>query len=85
MDAAKRRANTEVVVLTVPRKSHASMGVGEQVQGQVAGIFRASRLHLKSRIGHKLPVDSVLTHWLVKHAAFCYNRFSGTKDGQTPY
>lgn len=83
--AVKQRTNIETSIQTIPKGSHASRGVGEQVQGHIAGMVRTTRLSLEQKIGHPISIDSILGHWVVKYAACCYNRFSKDGGGKTPF
>ena len=42
-------------------------------------------LPLENRLQEKLPSDSILIAWLIRHAAWCLTRFQVKNDGKTAF
>eukprot|EP00975_Prorocentrum_lima_P038327 8055964-Prorocentrum_lima.AAC.1 len=52
---------------------------------QIEGLVRARRDAAEQLLGVRIEHDSAAVPWLVKRAAFCYNRFMRDVNGRTPY
>ena len=52
---------------------------------QVEGQIRTVKLQLEHRLGDKLPIDSPLLPWLVRHSGATLSRYQKGTDGQTAY
>ena len=48
-------------------------------------VSRAMWLSLKDLLREKLPSDSILRAWLIRHAAWCLTRFQAKNDGRTAF
>ena len=49
------------------------------------GLFRILWLCLEKRLGRTLPVNHLLTTWLVEHLGFLPNDTAKGADGETPW
>ena len=68
-----------------PVGSSQSNGAAENAVLLVKSLFRRNKLALEKRYSIKLPLNHMIIPWLVKHSAFCHNRFFVGVDGKTPY
>ena len=62
------------------KASHQSQGKIDNANGVINGVCRGMRLSLKN-LPQKLPSDSILTAWLIRHAAWSLTRFQVKNDG----
>ena len=68
-----------------PRASHQSQGKVENANRVINGVCRAMWLSLGNLPREKLSNDSILTAWLIRHAAWCLTRFQVKNDGRTVF
>ena len=68
-----------------PRASHQSQGKIENANRVTNGDCRAMWLSLENLLQEKLPSDSILTAWLIRHAAWSLTRFQVKNDGRTAF
>ena len=68
-----------------PRASHQSQGKIENANRVINGVCRAMWLSLEDLLREKLPSDSILIAWLIRHAAWCLTRFQVKNDGRTGF
>ena len=55
----------------------------ENANRVINGVCRAMWLSLENLLREKLPSDSILIAWLIRHAAWCLTRFQVKNDGIT--
>ena len=93
--------STQLVPFASPEGSKGSLGSGERAHLTVGGIARSIKSALEIRIGKNrkpdvgnhgqekskftLGPEHVLIPWLIRHAAFCANRFQVKANGKTAY
>ena len=68
-----------------PRASHQSQGKIENANRVINGVCRAMWLSLQDVLREKLPSDSILIAWLIRHAAWCLTRFQVKNDGRKAF
>ena len=51
----------------------------------IKNLIRRAKLSIEKQLNAKLPLSHPVVTWLVKHTAFCHNRFQVGEDGKTPY
>ena len=81
----KLGAAVEAIPENSPVGESQSNGAMENAVMQIEGLVRSHRDALE--VSQKISVsnESPLVPWLVKWAAFVYNRFSRDVNGKTPY
>ena len=62
-----------------PRASHQS------ANRVINGVCRAMWLSLENLLQEKLPGNSILIAWLIRHTAWCLTRFQAKNDGRTAF
>ena len=67
------------------RASHQSQGKIENANRVINGVCRAMWLSLEGQLQEKLPSDSTLIAWLIRHAAWSLTRFQVKDDGRTAF
>ena len=80
-----REDGAETVLEHPPAGESQSNGVIEKSVDTIVGLMRTMLDALETRIGQKIPADSVVLTWLVEHASYIYSRFNVDKNGRTPY
>ena len=68
-----------------PRASHQSQGKIENANRVINDVSRAMWLSLEDLVREKLPSDSILIAWLIRHTAWCLTRFQVKNDGITAF
>ena len=51
----------------------------------INGVCRAMWFSLEDLLREKLPSDSILLAWFIRHAAWCLTRFQVKNDGRTAF
>ena len=91
--------STQLVPFATPKGSKGSLGAGERAHLSIGGKVRANKHSLENRInkarsdaGNRgqdskftLVPEHVLIPWLIRHTAWCINRFQVRANGKTPY
>ena len=85
LKAVQSRRVKRTLVRHGPRASHQSQGKFENANRVINGVCRAMWLSLKDLLREKLPSDSILIAWLIRHAAWCLTRFQVKNDGRTAF
>ena len=67
------------------RASHQSQGKIDNANRVINGVCRAMWLSLENLLQEKLPSDSILIAWLIRHAAWSLTRFQVKNDGRTAF
>ena len=76
LKAVQSRRVKRTLVRHGPRASHQSQGKIENANRVINGVCRAMWLSLEDLLREeRLPSDSILTAWLIRHAAWCLTRF----------
>ena len=83
LKAVQSRRVKRTLVRHGPRVSHQSQGKIENANRVINGACRAMWLPLEDLQREKLPSDSILTAWLIRHAAWCLTRFQVKNDGHS--
>ena len=78
-DVQSRRVK-RTLVRHGPRASHQSQGKIENANRVINGVCRAMWLSLDNLLQEKLPSDSILIAWLIRHAAWSLTRFQVKND-----
>ena len=68
-----------------PRASHQSQGKIENANRVINGVCRAMWLTLENLLQERLPRDSILTAWLIRHAAWSLTRSQVKNDGRNAF
>ena len=84
LKAVQSRRVKRTLVRHGPRASHQSQGKIENANRVINGVCRAMWLSLED-LREILPSDSMLTAWLIRHAAWCLKRFQVKNDGRTAF
>ena len=69
----------------IPRGSHESNGMVERAIQTLRSFSRTLRAHLEERIKMKVEGHSHTFPWLMRHAAFLWNRFAVPVRGNPPF
>ena len=85
LKAVQSRRVKRTLVRHGPRASHQSQGKIENANRVINGVCRAMWLSLEDLLREKLPSDSILIAWLIRHAAWCLTRFQVKNDGRTAF
>ena len=85
LKAVQSRRVKRTLVRHGPRASHLSQGKIENANRVINGVCRAMWLSLEDLLREKLPSDSILLAWLIRHAAWCLTRFQVKNDGRTAF
>ena len=85
LKAVHNRRVKRTLVRHGPRASHQSQGMIENANREIYGVCRAMWLSLEDLLREKLPCDSILIAWLIRHAAWCLTRFQVKNDGRTAF
>ena len=85
LKAVQSRRAKRTLVRHGPRGSHQSQGKIENANRVINGVCRAMWLSLENQLQEKLPNDSILTAWLIRHAAWSLTRFQVKNDGRTAF
>ena len=85
MKAVQSRRVKRTLVRHGPRASHQSQGKIENANRVINGVCRSMLLSLKDLLREKLPSDSSLLAWLIRHAAWCLTRFQVQNDRRTAF
>ena len=85
LKAVQSRRVKRTLVRHGPRGSHQSQGKIENADRVINGVCRAMWLSLVDLLRVKLPSDSILIAWLIRHAAWCLTRFRVKNDGRTAF
>ena len=83
--AVQSRRVKRTLVRDGPRASHQSQGKIENANRVINGVCRAIWLSLENLLQEKLPSDSILIAWLIRHAAWNLTRFQVKNDGRTAF
>ena len=75
LNAVQSRRVKRTLVRHGPRASHQSQGKIENANRVINGVCRAMWLSVENLLREKLPSDSILIAWLIRHAARCLTRF----------
>ena len=75
LKAVQSRRVKRTLVRDGPRASHQSQGKIENANRMTNGVCCAMWLSLENLLQEKLPSDSILTAWLIRHAAWSLTRF----------
>ena len=79
LKAVQSRRVKRKLVRHGPRASHQSQGKIENANRVINGVCRAMWLSIENLLQEKLPSDSILIAWLIRHAAWSLTRFQGEK------
>ena len=82
LKAVQSRRVKRTLVRHGPKASHQSQGKIENANRVINGVCRAMWLSLENLLQEKLPSDSILIAWLIRHAARCLTRFQVKNDGE---
>eukprot|EP00969_Alexandrium_andersonii_P002071 91527-Alexandrium_andersonii.AAC.1 len=82
--AAKGKAKLEIVPQLTPVASSASLGRAEQAFQTICGNFRAIKSEFESKTGLTVGPTSIFVAWMIRHAAWCYNRFYQPRGATRP-
>ena len=85
LKAVQNRRVKRTLVRHGPRASHQSQGRIENANRVINGVCRAMWLSLEDLLREKLPSDSILVAWLIRHEARCLTRFHVKNDGRTAF
>ena len=85
LKAVQSRRVKRTLVRHGPRASHQSQGKIENANRVINGVCRAMWLSLEDLLREKLPSDSILIAWLIRHAGWCLTRFQVKNDGRTAF
>ena len=85
LQAVQSRRVKRTLVRHGPRASHQSQGKIENAKRIINGVCRAMWLSLEDLLREKLPIDSILFAWLIRHAAWCLTRFQVKNDERTAF
>ena len=85
LKAVQSRRVKRTLVRHGPRASHQSQGKIENANRVINGVCRAMCLSLEDLLQDKLPSDSILIAWLIRHAAWCLTGFQVKNDGRTAF
>ena len=84
-ELSKRRSG-ETLIDTVPRGSKGSIGSVDNFAQRVMGLARTLCAEVEDRWKTSLDINSPITPWASRHAAWLENRFQvRRKTGQTAY
>ena len=83
--ALQSRRVKRTLVRRGPRASHQSQGKIENANRVINGVCRAMWLSHENLLQEKLPGDSILMAWLIRHAAWSLTRFQVESDGRTSF
>jgi hypothetical protein len=67
--------NHTITFRNSPPVDHQSNGAAENAVGILQAHVRAAARHIESRYQISLKPSDQIFHWLVRHAAWCHNRF----------
>ena len=79
LKAVQSRRVKRTLVRHGPRASHQSQSKIENANRVINGVCRAMWLSLEDLLREKLPSDSILIAWVIRHAAWCLTRFQVKK------
>ena len=79
LKAVQSRRVKRTLVRHGPRASRQSQGKIEKLNRVINGVCRAMWLSLENLLRGKLPSDSILIAWFIRHAALCLTRFQVIK------
>ena len=82
LKAVQSRRVKRTLVRHGPRASQQSQGKIENANRVINGVCRAMWLSLEDLLREKLPSDSILIAWLIRHAAWCLTRFQVKTTGE---
>ena len=85
LKAVQSRRVKRTLVRHGPRASQQSRCNSETANRVISGACCAMWLSLENLLREKLPSDSVLTAWLIRHAAWCLTIFQVKNDGRTAF
>ena len=85
LKAVQSRRVKRTLVRHGPRASHQSKSKIEYANRVINGVCRAMWLSLEDLLQEKLPSDSILLAWLIRHAAWCLTRFQVKNEGRTAF
>ena len=85
VEACRVKLGLRSAVQLAPAGSHASNGQAETAVSTIRRNAMTLKCFLEARIGARLSGKHPLFAWLLRHAAFLYNRFSTTSRGITPF
>ena len=85
LKAVQSRRVKRTLVRHGPRASHQSQGKIENANRVINGVCRAMWLSLENLLQEKLPSDSILIAWLIRHAAWSLTIFQVKNDGRTAF
>ena len=85
LKAVQSRRVKRTLVRHGPSASHQSQGKIENAHRVINGVCRAMWLSLENLLREKLPSDSILLAWLIRHAALCLTRFQVKNDGRIAF
>jgi hypothetical protein len=83
--AVKKKCSADIILRTSLVGSSASLGVGETIQGIIAGQFGTLKAELESNAKISIGLNSALVPWLVRHGPWARTRFKQGHDGLTAY
>ena len=84
LKAVQSRRVKRTLVRHGPRANHQSQGKIENVN-LINGVCRAMWLSHEDLLREKLPSDSILIAWLIRHAAWSLTKFQVKNDGRTAF
>ena len=84
LKAVQSRRAKRTLVRHGPRASHRSQGKIVNANRVINGVCRAMWFPLENLLREKLPSDSILIAWLIRHA-WCLTRFQVKNDGRTAF
>ena len=85
LKAVQSRRIKRTLVRHGPRAGHQSQGKIENANRVINGVCRAMCLLLEDLLRGKLPTDSILIAWLIRHAVWCLTRFQVKNDKRTAF
>ena len=85
LKAVQSRRVKRTLVRHGPRASHQNQGKIDNANRVTNGVCRAMWLSLEDLLREKLPSDSILIAWLIRHAAWCLTRFQVENDGRNAF
>ena len=83
--AVQSRRVKRTLVRRGSRASHQSQGKLENANRVINGVCRAMWLSRENLLQEKLPSDSILMAWLIRHAAWILTRFQMKTDGRAAF
>ena len=86
LDRLQKKYPGQILVRYSPKKSHASAGPVERYCQELCEVIRGLRLELeKNAPGLMLSGQNEVCKWLIRHAAWCLQRYHPWNRGATPH